>query len=259
VTEGFGPTLRLFRLRAGYSQNALAKIVCLNASYVNRLESGEREAPTREATAAMCRGLNLGVEDADRLMFSAGHVPPSLQKLGPADSTIVAVTRLLTNDRLGPEARADLRACIEAMCARWAENGIERPAPPLLVAFEAAIEALPRIVCLCGSTRFGDAYQAAFRRLSLAGEIVLTVAVVTYEGSGDPLRADPDQKRALDILHLRKIDLCDYVYVINPSGYIGESTRREIDYAVSVGKPVKYLEEGRCSEMRRWPHRDGDQ
>ena len=126
MTEDFGSTLRLFRLRAGYSQNALAKIVCINASYVNRLETGEREAPTREVAAAIGRSLNLGVEDTDRLMFAAGHVPPSLQKLGPADSTLAAVTRLLTNDRISPEARADLRACIETMCARWAANDIER-------------------------------------------------------------------------------------------------------------------------------------
>jgi len=113
MTEDFGSTLRRYRLRAGLSQNSLAKIVFINASYINRLETGEREAPSREVATALGRAMNLGLEDTDRLMFSAGHVPPSLQKLGPADSTIAAVTRLLTNDRISPEARADLRALVE--------------------------------------------------------------------------------------------------------------------------------------------------
>jgi hypothetical protein len=101
---------------------------------------------------------------------------------------------------------------------------------------------LPRIVCLCGSTRFMDAFHEANRRLSLAGEIVLTVEIVTYDSSSDPQRADPEQKRQLDDLHLRKIDLCDYVYVLNVGGYIGESTRREVAYAEDLDKPVVYLE-----------------
>ena len=49
-------------------------------------------------------------------------------------------------------------------------------------------------------------------------------------------------KDVLDELHFRKIDLCDEVFVINRDGYIGESTRNEIEYAQKLGKPVKYLE-----------------
>ena len=119
MSDDFGSTLRRFRLRAGLSQNALAKIVGINASYINRMESGEREAPTREVVTALARSLTLAVEDTDRLYASAGQLPPSLQKLGPADSTIAAVTRLLTNDRLTPESRADFRAIVETMVIRW--------------------------------------------------------------------------------------------------------------------------------------------
>lgn len=122
MAEDFGSTLRRYRLRAGLSQNALAKVVGINASYINRLESGEREAPTREVAQALARALNLAQEEVDRLLFSAGHVPPSLQKLGPADSTVAAVTRLLTNDRLSPEARADFRAVVETIAIRWQCN-----------------------------------------------------------------------------------------------------------------------------------------
>ncbi len=125
MTEDFAGTLRRFRTRAGLSQNALAKVVGINASYINRLESGEREAPTREVAQALARALSLSTEEVDRLLFSAGHVPPSLQKLGPADSTVAAVTRLLTNDRLSPEARADFRAVVETIAIRW--QSAERP------------------------------------------------------------------------------------------------------------------------------------
>lgn len=49
-------------------------------------------------------------------------------------------------------------------------------------------------------------------------------------------------KNILDELHFRKIDLSEEIFVINKNGYIGESTRNEIEYAESLGKPVQYLE-----------------
>lgn len=115
----FGTALRFFRLRACHSQNSLAKVVGINASYINRLETGEREAPTREVVMALARALTLTIEETDRLVASAGQLPPSLQKLGPDDSTVAAVVAVLTNDRLSPECRADLRAVIETICIRW--------------------------------------------------------------------------------------------------------------------------------------------
>lgn len=104
----------------------------------------------------------------------------------------------------------------------------------------------PEIVCLCGSTRFYDAFQQANYDLTMAGSIVLAPGVWVRS---DPAYADlPEEIRTeakidLDELHKRKIDLADRVLVINVGGYIGESTRDEIDYAVKIGKPVHYLEE----------------
>ncbi len=46
----------------------------------------------------------------------------------------------------------------------------------------------------------------------------------------------------LDILHLHKIDLVDRVLVVNPGGYIGESTGKEIAYARTNGKPVSFTD-----------------
>ena len=49
-------------------------------------------------------------------------------------------------------------------------------------------------------------------------------------------------KEMLDNMHKRKIDMADAIYVINVGDYIGESTRSEIEYALSNGKKVLYLE-----------------
>ena len=92
----------------------------------------------------------------------------------------------------------------------------------------------PRIVCICGSTRFRDEMADANRRLTLAGTVVLAPAVFTH--SGDTITEA--QKARLDELHLKKIDLADAVFVVDPRGYIGESTSREIAYARSTGKSV---------------------
>lgn len=96
----------------------------------------------------------------------------------------------------------------------------------------------PGVVCLCGSTRFRKEYQEAFYRLEHAGKIVLTVPCY----KDDPCCKSPDDWDALDRLHRHKIDLADEVFVINVGGYIGDSTRAEIAYAASLGKPVAYLE-----------------
>ncbi|MET0844275.1 MAG: hypothetical protein ABWY23_10505, partial [Mycetocola sp.] len=79
----------------------------------------------------------------------------------------------------------------------------------------------PEIVCICGSIRFVDEMRAANRDLTFAGIIVVA------PGEADEI-IDDEQKAALDALHLRKIDLADRVLVVNPGGYVGESTRREI-------------------------------
>ena len=96
----------------------------------------------------------------------------------------------------------------------------------------------PRIICLCGSTRFKAEFEAANRDLTLDGKIVLSVGLF---GHHEGLDMTGPVKANLDELHLRKIDLADEVLVINPEGYIGESTTREIAYAESTGTPIRYL------------------
>ncbi len=96
----------------------------------------------------------------------------------------------------------------------------------------------PEIVTLCGSTKFKEEYLKVMKELTLEGKIVIPVGL--WGHSGDPITEE--QKKMLDELHLRKIDLADSIFVINPGRYIGESTKKEIKYALNKSKIVKYLE-----------------
>ncbi len=98
-----------------------------------------------------------------------------------------------------------------------------------------------KVVCLCGSTRFAEQMNLLGARLTLNGYIVVRPEVVTYSSESDPQRVAPEVKAALDELHLRKIDLASWVFVVNVGGYIGESTAREVAYARSLGKRLSYL------------------
>lgn len=96
-----------------------------------------------------------------------------------------------------------------------------------------------KIICLCGSTRFVDTWINEYQRLSDDGNIVLTVARMPPRPNLQ--HEDPELKIKLDNLHLRKIDLADEIFVLNVGGYVGDSTKREIEYAKSKNKVVKFL------------------
>ena len=100
----------------------------------------------------------------------------------------------------------------------------------------------PKIICLCGSTRFMDAFHKANREESLKGNIVLTVEIITYDGATDPQRANLKEKKILDELHLRKIELADEILVLNVGGYVGYSTKQEISHARALNKKIRWLE-----------------
>lgn len=98
---------------------------------------------------------------------------------------------------------------------------------------------IPTIVCLCGSTRFCHEYRQANRKETLAGKIVLAPGVFVHAGDPD---ISEDDKAMLDELHLRKIDLANEVLILNVDGYVGESTRREYEYAKIAGKLIRWWE-----------------
>ena len=97
-----------------------------------------------------------------------------------------------------------------------------------------------KVVTLCGSTRFKEQFLETQKRLTLEGNVVISVGLFGH--SGDEEVWKPGMKEMLDKMHLQKIDMADEIFVINVGGYIGESTRREIAYATDKGKKVNYLE-----------------
>lgn len=97
-----------------------------------------------------------------------------------------------------------------------------------------------RVITLCGSTRFKDEFMEVQKRLTLDGNIVISVGLFGH--SGDNEVWTEGTKEMLDDMYLRKIDMADEIYVINVDGYIGTSTRNEIEYAKRTGKVVRYLE-----------------
>ena len=98
-----------------------------------------------------------------------------------------------------------------------------------------------KVITLCGSTRFKDAFMEAQKRLTLEGNIVISVGLFGH--SGDEEVWTEGTKEMLDDMHKQKIDMADEIYVINVGGYIGSSTRSEIEYAKAKGLPIRYLEE----------------
>ena len=96
------------------------------------------------------------------------------------------------------------------------------------------------VITLCGSTRFKEQFIEAQKRLTLEGNIVISVGLFGH--SGDQEVWTEGTKEMLDDMHKRKIDMADSIYVINVGGYIGESTRSEIEYARQNGKDIQYLE-----------------
>jgi hypothetical protein len=105
---------------------------------------------------------------------------------------------------------------------------------------KALMMARPTIVCLCGSTRFMNAFREANLRETLSMRIVLSIGCDTK--SDEMLGLPEEVKEQLDQLHLQKINLADQILVLNVGGYVGPSTSAEICYARARGKLVRWLE-----------------
>lgn len=97
----------------------------------------------------------------------------------------------------------------------------------------------PTIVCLCGSTKFKEAFEKAIFEESCKGNIVLSVACFTH---AEKIQLTSEQKETFDKLHFSKVELADEILVINVGGYIGSSTQNEINLATKLSKTIRYLE-----------------
>lgn len=104
-----------------------------------------------------------------------------------------------------------------------------------------------KVITLCGSTRFKDEFMKVQKDLTLKGNIVISVGLFGHSGDKE-VWENMDEgtltktKEMLDDMHKRKIDMADEIFVINVDGYIGQSTKSEIEYAKKTGKKVNYLE-----------------
>jgi hypothetical protein len=98
-----------------------------------------------------------------------------------------------------------------------------------------------KVITLCGSTRFKDEFNKQNARLTMEGNIVISVGIFGHTDT-DGVQFKEGGKEKLDKIHLHKIDMADEIFVINVGGYIGSSTKNEIEYAKSKGKTVNYLE-----------------
>ena len=104
-----------------------------------------------------------------------------------------------------------------------------------------------KVITLWGSTRFKDDFIREQKRLTLEGNIVISVGLFGHSGDNEVWEGMDDgtltkTKEMLDDMHKRRIDMSDEIFVINKGGYIGESTRNEIEYAIKTGKKVVYME-----------------
>jgi hypothetical protein len=109
---------------------------------------------------------------------------------------------------------------------------------------------IPKIVCLCGSTKFYREFQVANFQETMKGKIVLSVGFYAHAPTdwqlkehGQHVGITSEEKQKLDELHKRKIDLADEVLILNVGGYIGESTRSELEYARNLNKEIRFLDE----------------
>lgn len=98
-----------------------------------------------------------------------------------------------------------------------------------------------KVITLCGSTKFKDFFITQQKRLTLEGNIVISVGLFGH--SGDDEVWTENTKEMLDDMHKRKIDMADEIFVIDVNGYVGSSTKSEIAYAEQTGKKVKKYSE----------------
>ncbi|WP_460530245.1 methyltransferase domain-containing protein [Flindersiella endophytica] len=117
-----------------------------------------------------------------------------------------------------------------------------------------------KVITLCGSTKFEAEFAEVNQRLTMEGCVVISLGMFRlpdlpdYDWTAD----SSDLRGRLGRVHFQKIRMADEVYIVDPGGYIGESTRREIAYAESLGKPVRYLSREHLDRPGDGPNSGGD-
>lgn len=196
-------------------------------------EQRAREAAERERIAAE-EARVAELERRAALEARIAALMPDVEKLAAYGRALLDVAAPEVGAPEAVAALAEARRDLARIAERLA--GVRMPS-----AVGGVSASRPVVVCLCGSTRFTEAWRAANLSETLAGRIVLTVGCDTK--SDADLALDDATKARLDELHKRKIDIADEVLILNVGGYIGDSTRSELAYAEAAGKRVRWLEE----------------
>ena len=95
-----------------------------------------------------------------------------------------------------------------------------------------------KLFVLVGSLKFWDKIQEMYEKLELSGYAV--IGITPHIKAEDYTDEEAD---LLDELQMSKIEKADGIFVINVNGYIGYSTRKEIEFAKSRNKEILYLEQ----------------
>ncbi len=103
-------------------------------------------------------------------------------------------------------------------------------------------------ICLIGSSKFESEFRKLEVDLSIKGYIVLSPLV--YNQSGENPNCGKDNKKVLDLVQKEKIRQSDIVFVVDKDGYIGKSTKEQIEYARLLNKPLLYLSKGNIEQIK---------
>jgi hypothetical protein len=203
--------------------------------HLNSIIDAEREPRGNKAM----KPIDVVIDVAKALQDWDGSPEQAAEKLGAACKAVQSYTHIgLDPFGSGEHWHGELMKALDEI------ERLRNAAAPLQEAWNRAER--PRIVCLCGSSRFIELFATLSWTLERdLGVIVLGLHYLPPSYPGlvtDHLAEAEGVADKLDELHKRKIDLSDEILVLNVDGYIGESTRSEIAYAEAHGKPVRYLE-----------------
>jgi predicted transcriptional regulator len=115
----YGDILQKIRVDKGYSQNHLAKMAGVHSSYINRLESGERDVPSQEIHMVLVQTLRPSFEDNQELSYAAGYIPPALKKVGPNNPAIRSVLKVLSSSIMSQGEKDAFCFSVQKMAEEW--------------------------------------------------------------------------------------------------------------------------------------------
>jgi len=148
---------------------------------------------------------------------------------------------------MGNESQCQVLCPIQVQCQPCNATGFVPASSPDL---SARVTKEPKVICFCGSSRFIAEMAILMWEFEKLGNICMGLHLMP-NGYGEEKGHGAEYHHLaelegcaeqMDELHKRKIDLANEIFVVNVGGYIGSSTKSEIEYATVHGKPVRYLE-----------------